>query len=121
MADVTDEKKKDITDEKFFFAIIKQLDGSIDWQKVADEAGIVSKGAASKRFSRMKLKFEKGSGGEGGSSPAKATTPAGDGEEKSTKPAKTKPAKKGGNKKRKIEQASEEEAEKPVKDEEEEV
>ncbi|KAK5125513.1 hypothetical protein LTR85_000624 [Meristemomyces frigidus] len=114
MADVADDKKKEITDEKFFFAIIKQLDGSIDWQKVADEAGIVSKGAASKRFSRMKLKFEK-AGSEAGGSPTKATTPAGDGEEKKTKRA---PSKKATNKKRKLEEATEEIEEKPVKDEE---
>lgn len=33
-------------DERFFMAIIKQLEGNIDWEKVADECGIVSKGAA---------------------------------------------------------------------------
>lgn len=29
MADVTDDKKKPLTDEKFLFAIIKQLDGTV--------------------------------------------------------------------------------------------
>ncbi|KAI6838827.1 hypothetical protein KC340_g6349 [Hortaea werneckii] len=48
------------TDNQFLFAIIKQLDGSIDWQKVADECNIVTKGAASKRFSRLKAKLEAG-------------------------------------------------------------
>ncbi|KAI7365047.1 hypothetical protein KC336_g21440, partial [Hortaea werneckii] len=32
----------------------------IDWQKVADECNIVSKGAAAKRFSRLKAKREAG-------------------------------------------------------------
>ena len=45
MADVDDDKKKD-TETAFFFAIIEQLDGSVDWQKVADKCGIVSKAAA---------------------------------------------------------------------------
>jgi len=52
-----------VSDEKFFMSIINQLDGSvssapavgarsyahnpqIDWQKVADECNIVTKGAA---------------------------------------------------------------------------
>ncbi|KAI7106325.1 hypothetical protein KC340_g1620 [Hortaea werneckii] len=48
------------TDDRFLFAIIKQLDGSIDWQKVADECKIVTKGAAAKRFSRLKAKLEAG-------------------------------------------------------------
>ncbi|KAI7087664.1 hypothetical protein KC356_g3989 [Hortaea werneckii] len=48
------------TDDQFLFAIIKQLDGSIDWQKVADECNLVTKGAASKRFSRLKAKLEAG-------------------------------------------------------------
>lgn len=111
----------------------------IDWQKVADEAGIISKGAAyvvsactppatqqlltihnsNKRFSRMKIRLE----GEEGGSPTKATTPAANGEDESPKktPAKRTPAKKTPNKKRKLEEAVEEVEEKPVKGEEEEV
>ncbi|KAI7159222.1 hypothetical protein KC349_g4318 [Hortaea werneckii] len=49
------------TDNQFLLAIIKQLDGTIDWQKVANECKIVTKGAAAKRFSRLKAKHEAGS------------------------------------------------------------
>ncbi|KAK5135926.1 hypothetical protein LTR08_004384 [Meristemomyces frigidus] len=117
MADVSDDKKSN-DGEKFLYAIIEQLDGAIDWQKVADKCGIVSKAAASKRYSRMKIKFE-ASGGKM-DSPTKATTPAADGEEKTPK---KKPAKRTPNKKRKVDEAADDVEEpveeKPVKDEDE--
>ncbi|KAK5730015.1 hypothetical protein LTR17_011418 [Elasticomyces elasticus] len=107
-----------VSDEGFFMSIIDQLGVSnIDWQKVADKNGIVTKGAANKRFYRMKLKYEKETGvkmGGGGASPSKAGTPAAEGEEAivKEKPAAGKKkavGKKGGKKCKAAEQEEEEE------------
>ncbi|KAK4961091.1 hypothetical protein LTR10_001581 [Elasticomyces elasticus] len=113
-----------VSDEGFFMAIIEQLGAAnIDWQKVADKSGIVSKGAASKRWSRLKIKYEKESGvkmgggaspTKGGASPTKVGTPAADGEEAivKEKPAATKKkpaAKKGGRKRKAAEQEEDDE------------
>ncbi|KAK3620678.1 hypothetical protein LTR56_023270 [Elasticomyces elasticus] len=116
-----------VSDEGFFMSIIDQLGVSnIDWQKVADKNGIVTKGAANKRFYRMKLKYEKetgvkmGGGGAsptkgGGASPSKAGTPAAEGEEAIVKEkpaaAKKKAAGKKGGKKRKAAEQEEDEEE----------
>ena len=35
-----------LTEEQFFMSIISQLDGKIDWKKVADECSIVTAAAA---------------------------------------------------------------------------
>ncbi|KAK5716317.1 hypothetical protein LTR17_016431 [Elasticomyces elasticus] len=113
-----------VSDEGFFMSIIDQLGVSnIDWQKVADKNGIVTKGAANKRFYRMKLKYEKETGvkmgggacpTKGGASPTKAGTPAAEGEEAivKEKPAATKKkaaAKKGGKKRKAAEQEEDDE------------
>ncbi|KAK5713051.1 hypothetical protein LTR15_011412 [Elasticomyces elasticus] len=114
-----------VSDEGFFMSIIDQLGVSnIDWQKVADKNGIVTKGAANKRFYRMKLKYEKETGvkmgggaspTKGGASPTKVGTPAADGEEAivKEKPAagKKKTAGKKGGKKRKAADAEEDDEE----------
>ncbi|GAB7323088.1 hypothetical protein MBLNU13_g05599t1 [Cladosporium sp. NU13] len=45
-------------DVKFLLAVIKQLSGTPDWQKVSDELGLTSKGAAAKRYSRLPAKYD---------------------------------------------------------------
>ncbi|KAK3652480.1 hypothetical protein LTR56_005191 [Elasticomyces elasticus] len=115
-----------VSDEGFFMSIIDQLGVSnIDWQKVADKNGIVTKGAANKRFYRMKLKYEKETGVKmgggasptkgGGASPTKAGSPAAEGEEAivKEKPAagKKKAAAKKGGKKRKVAEQEEDDEE----------
>ncbi|KAK4899198.1 hypothetical protein LTR27_003428 [Elasticomyces elasticus] len=114
-----------VSDEGFFMSIIDQLGVSnIDWQKVADKNGIVTKGAANKRFYRMKIKYEKETGvkmgggaspTKGGASPTKAGTPAAEGEEAIVKEkpaaAKKKAAGKKGGKKRKAAEQEEEDEE----------
>ncbi|KAK0365929.1 hypothetical protein LTR91_006998 [Friedmanniomyces endolithicus] len=95
-----------VTDEGFFMAIIEQLGGTnaIDWQVVADKSNIVSKGAASKRWYRLKLKHgQEASGKEKANSDAVANasgTAVADEEEEPAK-KKKQPAKKGITKKRK--------------------
>ncbi|KAK3067886.1 hypothetical protein LTR53_014954 [Teratosphaeriaceae sp. CCFEE 6253] len=84
-----------VSDEAFFMAIIEQLGaGNIDWQTVANKCGIVSKGAAGKRFSRLKIKYAQNTGANvnGNASPNKSGATAEEGDE--TTPAKTIPAKK---------------------------
>ncbi|KAI7281776.1 hypothetical protein KC343_g1656 [Hortaea werneckii] len=105
------------TDDQFLFAIIKQLDGSIDWQKVADECNIVTKGAAAKRFSRMKAKREAGgSNGTEASPNGENASP----EASAKKPRQRNTPKKPASKKRKAEESEgTPEAQDAVKEEEE--
>ncbi|TKA78042.1 hypothetical protein B0A55_02130 [Friedmanniomyces simplex] len=117
-----------VTDEAFFMAIIEQLGGTsgIDWQTVADKCKIVSKGAAGKRWSRLKLKYGQEAGAKlrsSDASPIKSGTPAvADGEEKTPKTQSAK--KKESSKKRKAADPAEEDGsaagQKRVKAEEEE-
>ncbi|KAK0280774.1 hypothetical protein LTR91_008308 [Friedmanniomyces endolithicus] len=95
-----------VTDEGFFMAIIEQLGGTnaIDWQVVADRSNIVSKGAASKRWYRLKLKHgQEVTGKDRAITDAVAGafgTTVADGDEEAPK-KKKQPAKKGNTKKRK--------------------
>ncbi|KAI6819614.1 hypothetical protein KC327_g9396 [Hortaea werneckii] len=106
------------TDDQFLFAIIKQLDGSIDWQKVADECNIVTKGAAAKRFSRMTAKRDPGGNNGTEASPnGENASP----EASAEKPRQRNTPKKPASKKRKVEESEgTPEAQDTVKEEEEE-
>ncbi|KAI7231151.1 hypothetical protein KC330_g6585 [Hortaea werneckii] len=105
------------TDDQFLLAIIKQLDGSIDWQKVADECKIVTKGAAAKRFSRLKTKLEAG-GNNNTEEPRNSETASPEASAK--KPKQRNTPKKLASKKRKVEETEETpEAQDAVKEEDE--
>ncbi|KAK5115908.1 hypothetical protein LTR62_000364 [Meristemomyces frigidus] len=91
-----------VTEEQFFMAIIEQLDGKVDWKKVAEKCDIVSAGAANKRFSRLKVKY----GVSDSASPKKTAAPAA--EEGETMPSKKATPRKAANKKRKVEETVEE-------------
>ncbi|KAI6872333.1 hypothetical protein KC343_g545 [Hortaea werneckii] len=105
------------TDDQFLFAIIRQLDGTIDWQTVADECNIVTKGAASKRFSRLKAKLE--AGGNNGTEESRNGEPASP-EASAKKPKQRNTPKKPASKKRKVEETEKTpEAQEAVKEEDE--
>ncbi|KAK3717218.1 hypothetical protein LTR37_005927 [Vermiconidia calcicola] len=115
-----------VSNEQFLFSCIANSNnGTVNFQKVSEECGIVSKGAATIKFRRLRDQFgtatsgsnSPAAGGEGGEEEAKERpkkkTPA-----KKT-PTKKTPAKEGGGKKRKLSEADDAEAT-PVKDENEE-
>ncbi|KAI7340170.1 hypothetical protein KC315_g844 [Hortaea werneckii] len=105
------------TDDQFLFAIIKQLDGSIDWQKVADECKIITKGAAAKRYSRLKAKLEAGGNNDTEESRNGETASP---EASAKKPKQRNTPKKPASKKRKVEETEETpEAQDTVKEEDE--
>ncbi|KAK3716864.1 hypothetical protein LTR37_006214 [Vermiconidia calcicola] len=116
-----------VSNEQFLFSCIANSNnGTVNFQKVSEECGIVSKGAATIKYRRLKDKFgtatsgsntpaagEEGGDEEAKETPKKKTTPA-----KKT-PAKKTPAKESGGKKRKLSEADDAEAT-PVKGENEE-
>ncbi|KAI7269285.1 hypothetical protein KC345_g7560 [Hortaea werneckii] len=96
-----------------------KLSKKIDWQKVADECNIVTKGAAAKRFSRMKAKREAGGNNGTEASPnGENASP----EASAKKPRQRNTPRKPALKKRKVEESEETpEAQDTVKEEEEEL
>ncbi|KAK3048693.1 hypothetical protein LTR09_010002 [Extremus antarcticus] len=97
-----------ISNEQFLFGCIDNSNGgTVDWQKVADQCGIISNGAAAIKFKRMKDKFgtvDQAGGDEGKSPDKKDATPAKKGTPKST------------SKKRKLDGDDEEVMDTPVKE-----
>ncbi|KAK5167409.1 uncharacterized protein LTR77_007108 [Saxophila tyrrhenica] len=108
-----------VSNEQFLFSCIDHSNGgTVNWQNVADECGIVSKGAAAIKYKRLKDKFGSASGksSDGGEGEEGTKTP-----KKKKAADKTTSAKKGSAKKRKLNDDDDREAQdSPVKAEKEE-